>query len=132
MTKQLAAEGAPHGIRVNCVSPGMIATPATSADLLASDHPMRDIARHIPLGRIGTSDEVAACALFLASDEAGYVTGAKSDGRRRLVSRTTRLAPPVTAPGQPGQWLSGRPSATAPVPKHRFAIAAPMLENARC
>ncbi len=76
VTKQLAAEGAPHGIRVNCVSPGMIATPATSADLLASDHPMRDIARHIPLGRIGTSDEVAACALFLASDEAGYVTGA--------------------------------------------------------
>lgn len=76
MTKQLAAEGAPHGIRVNCVSPGMIRTPATEADLLAPEHPMRDIARHIPLGRIGTPDEIAQCALFLASDAASYVTGA--------------------------------------------------------
>lgn len=76
MTKQLAAEGAPRGIRVNCVSPGMIRTPATEADLLAGDHPMRRIAAHIPLGRVGEAGEVAACALFLASDDASYVTGA--------------------------------------------------------
>jgi meso-butanediol dehydrogenase / (S,S)-butanediol dehydrogenase / diacetyl reductase len=76
LTKQLAAEGAPHGIRVNCVSPGMIRTPATTADLLADDHPMRTIARHIPLGRIGNADEVVTCSLFLASDDASYVTGA--------------------------------------------------------
>ena len=76
MTKQLAAEGAPLGIRVNTVSPGMIRTPATEGDLLSADHPMNGIAEHIPLGRIGTPDEVAKCALFLASDEASYVTGA--------------------------------------------------------
>ncbi|HEU5267843.1 MAG TPA: SDR family NAD(P)-dependent oxidoreductase [Jatrophihabitans sp.] len=76
MTKQLAAEGAAHGIRVNCVSPGMIRTPATESDLLASDHPMRTIDRAIPLGRIGAPEEVAGCALFLASDDASYVTGA--------------------------------------------------------
>ncbi|MEV4951104.1 SDR family NAD(P)-dependent oxidoreductase [Paenarthrobacter nitroguajacolicus] len=76
MTKQLAAEGAPRGIRVNCVSPGMIRTPATESDLLAEEHPMRDIAAHIPLGRVGDAMEVANCALFLASDEASYVTGA--------------------------------------------------------
>jgi NAD(P)-dependent dehydrogenase (short-subunit alcohol dehydrogenase family) len=76
LTRQLAAEGAPHGIRVNCVSPGMIRTPATEGDLLAADHPMRRIERHIPLGRIGSPDEVARCALFLAGDEASYVTGA--------------------------------------------------------
>jgi meso-butanediol dehydrogenase / (S,S)-butanediol dehydrogenase / diacetyl reductase len=76
LTKQLAAEGAPHGIRVNCVSPGMIETPATRGDLLADDHPMRDIARSIPLGRVGQPDEVARCARFLASREASYVTGA--------------------------------------------------------
>lgn len=76
MTKQLAAEGAPHGIRVNAVSPGMIRTPATEGDLLAADHPMARIAEHIPLGRVGAPEEVARCALFLASDEASYVTGA--------------------------------------------------------
>jgi NAD(P)-dependent dehydrogenase (short-subunit alcohol dehydrogenase family) len=76
LTRQLAAEGAPHGIRVNCVSPGMIETPATRADLLAVDHPMRGIARHIPLGRIGSAEEVVRCSLFLASDDASYVTGA--------------------------------------------------------
>lgn len=75
MTRQLAAEGAPAGIRVNCVSPGMIRTPATEGDLLAEHHPMRTIAGHIPLGRIGAPEEVAACALFLASEEASYVTG---------------------------------------------------------
>jgi NAD(P)-dependent dehydrogenase (short-subunit alcohol dehydrogenase family) len=76
MTKQLAAEGAPHGLRVNAVSPGMIRTAATEGNLLAPDHPMRAIAGSIPLGRIGAPEEVAKCALFLASDEASYVTGA--------------------------------------------------------
>lgn len=76
LTRQLAAEGAPYGIRVNCVSPGMIETPATQADLLAPDHPMREIASAIPLGRVGHPEEVARCALFLAGDDASYVTGA--------------------------------------------------------
>lgn len=76
LTKQLAAEGAPFGIRVNCVSPGMIDTPATRGDLLASNHPMRQIASSIPLGRVGEPGEVVRCALFLGSDEASYVTGA--------------------------------------------------------
>jgi len=76
MTRQLAAEGAVHGIRANCISPGLIRTPATEGDLLAEDHPMRTIARAIPLGRIGTPEDVARSALFLASDEASYITGA--------------------------------------------------------
>ncbi|MEV6259000.1 SDR family NAD(P)-dependent oxidoreductase [Nocardia sp. NPDC051911] len=76
MTKQLAAEGAKHGIRANCISPGMVITPATKGILTSSDHPMHAIARHIPLGRFGAAEEVVRCALFLASDEASYVTGA--------------------------------------------------------
>lgn len=75
MARQFAAEGSKHGIRANAISPGMIRTPATEGDLLAADHPMAKIAEHIPLGRIGTADEVINCALFLASDEASYVTG---------------------------------------------------------
>ncbi|MCX5046352.1 SDR family oxidoreductase [Aldersonia sp. NBC_00410] len=75
MTKQLAAEGAAHHVRVNCVSPGMIRTPQSEATLLAEEHPMTTIASAIPLGRLGTCADVVNCATFLASDEAGYVTG---------------------------------------------------------
>jgi NAD(P)-dependent dehydrogenase (short-subunit alcohol dehydrogenase family) len=76
LTRQLAAEGAPHGIRANCVSPGMVDTEGSRGDLLAADHPMCTIARHIPLGRVGLPDEVVGAAVFLASDEASYITGA--------------------------------------------------------
>jgi NAD(P)-dependent dehydrogenase (short-subunit alcohol dehydrogenase family) len=76
MAKQLAGEGAQFGIRANSVSPGMVATPATAKDLLAPDHPMAGIAQHIPLKRVGTVEEIANCVVFLASDEAAYVTGA--------------------------------------------------------
>ncbi|MER6346285.1 SDR family NAD(P)-dependent oxidoreductase [Streptomyces sp. NPDC001595] len=76
LTRQLAAEGAPYGVRANCVSPGMIDTEGSRGDLLADDHPMRSIARHIPLGRVGLPDDVVNAAVFLASDEAAYITGA--------------------------------------------------------
>ena len=51
-------------------------TAATGDDLLAPDRPMRVIARANPLGRIGAPEEAGRCALFLASDEVSYVTGA--------------------------------------------------------
>jgi meso-butanediol dehydrogenase/(S,S)-butanediol dehydrogenase/diacetyl reductase len=76
VTRQLAAEGAPHGIRANAISPGMIATPGAEQNLLAPDHPMRTIARAIPLARLGTAEDVIPAAVFLCSDEAAYITGA--------------------------------------------------------
>jgi len=70
--KALAAEVASRGITVNCVAPGFIATAMT--DALTPEQKER-LSGSIPMGRIGTPDEVAACVLFLASDEARYVTG---------------------------------------------------------
>ncbi len=70
ITRSLAKELAPHGIRVNALAPGLIATEmgGTAGSTLPG--------LVIPLGREGTPEEVAASTVFLASDEASYVTGA--------------------------------------------------------
>lgn len=75
LTKQLAIELAPFGIRVNCISPGLIETPAT-APLLQNPKLKEAMLRDIPLRRLGRPEEIAAAALFLASDEASYIHGA--------------------------------------------------------
>lgn len=73
MTKSIAQEVATRGITVNMVSPGFIATPMT--DKLTEDQ-KADLAARIPVARMGTPAEIAAAVLYLASPEAGYVTGA--------------------------------------------------------
>jgi 3-oxoacyl-[acyl-carrier protein] reductase len=72
MSKSIAAEVANRNITVNCVAPGFIATAMT--DALNEEQRERTLAQ-IPAGRLGTADEVAAGVVFLASREAGYVTG---------------------------------------------------------
>ena len=72
LTKAIAVEVASRNITVNAVAPGFIATPMT--DPLPQEVKDAMIAR-IPLGRTGTDEEVAAAIVFLASDEAGYITG---------------------------------------------------------
>ena len=71
-TKALAQEVGPSNIRVNCIAPGVIAT-EMNAHLSSQD--LAALADETPLGRIGTPQECAACALFLASDGASFVTG---------------------------------------------------------
>ncbi|MDE0175172.1 MAG: 3-oxoacyl-[acyl-carrier-protein] reductase [Defluviicoccus sp.] len=72
MTKALAAEVAARNITVNCVAPGFIDTAMTQA---LGDEQTARLAERIPAGRLGTPEDVASCVVFLASDEAAYVTG---------------------------------------------------------
>jgi NAD(P)-dependent dehydrogenase (short-subunit alcohol dehydrogenase family) len=77
LTRHLAAEGAPHGVRVNAISPGPVVTPV-NPDLFDPESEMSQLINSIvPLGRAAQPEEVARCALFLASDDASYVTGAE-------------------------------------------------------
>ena len=74
LMRDLAVELGPLGITVNNVAPGAIITPINKG--LLDDHAKLDpLLRNIPLGRMGTSEEVAGLVAFLASDEAAYVTG---------------------------------------------------------
>ncbi|MHA7888125.1 3-oxoacyl-[acyl-carrier-protein] reductase [Roseicyclus sp.] len=73
MSKSLAYEVASRGITVNCIAPGFIETAMTDK---LNDEQKGKILGQIPAGRMGTPGEIAAAALYLASPEAGYVTGA--------------------------------------------------------
>ena len=72
MSKALAQELASRNITVNCVAPGFISTPMT--DALTEDQ-KKMLFERIPAGRFGTPSDIAAAVVFLASEEAGYVTG---------------------------------------------------------
>ena len=72
MTKSLAREVANRGITANCIAPGFIKTAMTDA---LNEKQVAEISQHIPAQRFGTPEDIAAGALYLASVEAGYVTG---------------------------------------------------------
>ena len=72
LSKSLAQELASRNVTVNCVAPGFIATAMTEA---LNDKQKEAILGRIPAGRMGSSDDIAAAVLYLASEEAGYVTG---------------------------------------------------------
>ena len=74
MTKTLALEYAPHNIRVNAIAPGATVTPINSS-WTEDPQKRREVESHIPMGRVGTADEMAAATAFLASDDATYITG---------------------------------------------------------
>ncbi len=77
LAKAMAREFGPDGIRVNCVTPGLIQTDITGDKL--TDDLRADILKGIPLNRLGDASDVAGCYLFLASDLSAYVTGAVID-----------------------------------------------------
>jgi NAD(P)-dependent dehydrogenase (short-subunit alcohol dehydrogenase family) len=77
LAKAMARELGPDGIRVNCVTPGLIQTDITGGKL--TDEMRQEIIKGIPLGRLGNAEDVAGIYLFLASDLSAYVTGAVID-----------------------------------------------------
>ena len=98
LTRSSAIQLAQHGIRVNAIGPGTIDT-EMAAGLLADAKTKEKIMSRIPLGRLGGTDEIAAIALFLASNESSYVTGETiyADGGRLSLNLT--LGPDERGPG---------------------------------
>jgi len=72
MIKSVAAEYARRGVTANCIAPGFIATPMTDK---LNDKQREAIMSRVPAARLGTAAEIGAAAVYLASDEAAYVTG---------------------------------------------------------
>lgn len=72
LTRSLAMELAPSGIRVNCVAPGVINTDMVQ---VLGQETLRDLAEQTPLGRLGTPEDIAHAVAFLASDKASFITG---------------------------------------------------------
>lgn len=89
LTKTMALGLAPHGIRVNAIGPGSIMTDILKG-VVASEEARRNVLARTPLGRIGEPAEVAKVAVFLASDEASYLTGQTiyPDGGRLALNYT--------------------------------------------
>src|SRR3954452_7490871 len=76
MTKSMAREFAKNGVTVNSIPPSGIETPMQHQQQTAGDLPSNDVmAASIPLGHLGTADDIAAAVMFLASDAAGFITG---------------------------------------------------------
>lgn len=72
MSKCMAQELASRGITLNCVAPGFIKTPMTDA---LTDEVKAQLLKEVPMGRLGTAEDIANTVVFLASDEAAYITG---------------------------------------------------------
>ena len=75
LTMTMAAELAPQGIRVNAISPGMVPTDSFYRVLQFTEADLEALARTVPLGRMGTPEDMAAAVLYFASPAAGWVTG---------------------------------------------------------
>ena len=104
-TKALAQEGAALGITVNCVCPGYIGTEMVKA--VPEEVLKAKILPQIPVGRLGEPEEIARCVVFLASDDAGFITG-------------STLSAPMAASTWPDP-AEVRPSPLGPAPLRREA-----------
>jgi meso-butanediol dehydrogenase / (S,S)-butanediol dehydrogenase / diacetyl reductase len=76
LTRSLAVRYGPFGVRVNAIAPGTLRTPAWEQRRQKNPEVLERVARWYPMGRVGEPEDVAGAALFLASDEAAWISGA--------------------------------------------------------
>lgn len=95
LTRVMAMALAPHDIRVNAIGPGTIATELARKAVLGSEEARRKLLSRTPMKRLGEPDEVAKVAVFLASDDASYMTGQTvyPDGGRLALNYTVPIEP---------------------------------------
>ncbi|SON57074.1 Glucose 1-dehydrogenase [Hartmannibacter diazotrophicus] len=94
LTKVMAISLAPYGIRVNAIGPGTILTELARDVVLSSEAARKKILARTPIGRCGEPEEVASCAVFLASTDSSYLTGQTifPDGGRMALNYTVAVA----------------------------------------
>ncbi|HXF61101.1 MAG TPA: glucose 1-dehydrogenase [Caldilineaceae bacterium] len=99
LTKNMAVRYGPMGVRANVICPGTIQTPIWQTRLEQDPHVFERLTRWYPLGRVGQPEDVARAALFLASDEAAWITGAVLNVDGGLMAGSYRMARELSGEG---------------------------------
>ena len=106
LTQNLAVAHGRHGVRANVICPGTVRTPIWDARLRRNPRVFEELAAWYPLGRVAEPDDVANAALFLASDEAAFITGAVLLVDGGLLAGSYRMARELQAEGDPAEGAS--------------------------
>jgi len=101
LTRSIAVRYGRYGVRANAVAPGSVRTPAWRDRLARDPEALQRMARWYPLGRVGTVGDIAAAAVFLASDEASWITGAVLPVDGGLLAGNALMAEEIV--GEPGR-----------------------------
>jgi meso-butanediol dehydrogenase / (S,S)-butanediol dehydrogenase / diacetyl reductase len=92
LTQNLAIKYGPYGVRANVICPGTVRTPIWGERLAQDPQIFERLARWYPLGRVGETDDIAKAALFLASDDASWITGTTLTVDGGLMAGSYRMA----------------------------------------
>jgi NAD(P)-dependent dehydrogenase (short-subunit alcohol dehydrogenase family) len=101
LTQNMAVKYGQHGVRANCICPGTVRTPIWGPRVAANPGIFDDLAKWYPLGRVGEPEDIASAALFLASDEAAWITGTVLTVDGGLLAGSYRMSRELEGHGEP-------------------------------